>query len=41
MVDCERTLKGHTSYVLSAQYSPDGLMLVTASWDHTARVWDA
>jgi dipeptidyl aminopeptidase/acylaminoacyl peptidase len=27
--------------VLSAQFSRDGLRIVTASWDKTARVWDA
>jgi WD40 repeat protein len=27
--------------VLSAAYSPDGLRIVTASSDNTARVWDA
>jgi hypothetical protein len=30
---------GHV--VGSAQFSPDGQRVVTASWDHTARVWDA
>ena len=25
----------------SAQFSPDGQRVVTASWDNTARVWDA
>jgi len=27
--------------VWSAAFSPDGTRVVTASWDHTARVWDA
>ena len=24
----------------SAQFSPDGTRIVTASWDNTARIWD-
>ncbi|HJZ54385.1 MAG TPA: serine/threonine-protein kinase, partial [Gemmataceae bacterium] len=34
-------LKGHTSSVMSASFSPDGSRIVTASLDDTARVWDA
>ena len=36
-----RTLAGHTSWVGSAAYSPDGQFIVTASDDGTARIWDA
>jgi WD40 repeat protein/serine/threonine protein kinase len=31
----------HARMVSSAQFSPDGKRLVTASWDNSARVWDA
>jgi serine/threonine protein kinase len=33
-------LAGHNGYVYSAQFSPDGTRIVTASADKTARVWD-
>ena len=33
-------LTGHTGWVTSAQFSPDGKRIVTASADGTARVWD-
>jgi WD40 repeat protein len=35
-----RTLRGHTDRILSAAFSPDGKLVVTASFDGTARVWD-
>ena len=31
----------HSGPVYSAQFSPDGKCIVTASYDHTARVWNA
>ncbi|MBX7218658.1 MAG: SUMF1/EgtB/PvdO family nonheme iron enzyme [Blastocatellia bacterium] len=31
---------GHQDFVLSVGFSPDGRQLVTASADHTARLWD-
>ena len=34
-------LKGHTSSVMNAAFSPDGKWVVTASKDNTARVWEA
>ena len=34
-------LRGHEYAVLSAAFSPDGARIVTASYDHTARLWDA
>jgi hypothetical protein len=34
-------LGGHEAVVSSAVFSPDGKRIVTASYDHTARLWDA
>src|SRR5215469_1738117 len=34
-------LAGHAGLVNTAVFSPDGSRVVTASWDNTARVWDA
>ena len=35
------TLRGHSNGVDSVAWSPDGQRLATASWDKTAKVWDA
>ena len=34
-------LRGHTGFVNSVCFSPDGKWLATASHDHTAKIWDA
>jgi WD40 repeat protein len=34
-------LRGHEAEVNSAVFSPAGSRIVTASWDRTARIWDA
>lgn len=34
-------LIGHTDYVMSTNFSRDGSRAVTASWDGTAKIWDA
>jgi WD40 repeat protein len=36
-----KAIKGHTDYVSSVAYSPDGTHIVSGSDDKTARVWDA
>lgn len=35
------TLVGHKDTIWGASFSPDGSRVVTASWDATAKVWDA
>ncbi len=35
------TLKGHSDKVQAVAYSFDGKRILTASWDKTAKVWDA
>lgn len=34
------SLNGHTNWVSSIEFSPDGKQLVSVSWDKTVRFWD-
>jgi len=33
--------RGHDSWVYGVAFSPRGDLIATASWDQTARIWDA
>ena len=37
---CLKTLKAHIDRITSAQFSPDGQTILTASWDRTAKLWN-
>ena len=34
------TLKGHSGFVSSVSFSPDGKRIVSGSYDNTLKVWD-
>jgi len=36
---CIATLIGHTDWIRSVSWSPDGKYFATASWDKTAKIW--
>ncbi len=35
-----QTFRGHTAWIESVAFSPDGKYVLTGSMDHTARLWD-
>ncbi len=35
-----RTLTGHSDWVLSVAYSPDGRYLASGSYDNTIKIWE-
>ena len=35
------TLRGHSNYVTSVAYSPDGKHIVSGSFDKTVKIWDS
>ena len=38
--DVAKVLKGHTEFVISFSFSPDGKIIATGSQDHTIRLWN-
>jgi len=39
--ETQATLRGHTKPIWNVCFSPDGKRIASASWDQTAKVWDA
>jgi len=35
-----RTFEGHTDWVTSVAFSPDGKYILSGSWDTTLKLWD-
>ena len=41
VANCVRTLEGHTSWVRSVAWAPDGQQLASGAGDSTVRLWEA
>ena len=39
--ECLKTLEGHSLFVNSVAYSPDGTKIISGSGDRTVKIWDA
>ncbi|OQA13313.1 MAG: translocation protein TolB [bacterium ADurb.Bin363] len=39
-VECMKTFIGHSDYVTSVSYSPDGKYVASGSWDKTVKIWE-
>ncbi|MEE0910090.1 MAG: hypothetical protein UIQ51_04860 [Bacteroidales bacterium] len=36
---CLKTLEGHSDWVESVAYSPDGTKIISSSYDKTIKIW--
>src|SRR5437660_789816 len=40
VINSQVTYQGHSNYVTSVAFFPDGTLVLTGSFDHTARLWE-